>query len=225
MVLPMPSPYKHSNTGIYWLKQRVPSRLKSVAKGQSVTITVDQVASVVKLGDYVKVSLRTKTATVRAHLERDEPFFDELADILEGPLAEGHRTIKMSGGTVSLDRPRSTLVTFNKETLDWVTTRELDDAVEARLGNVTRYNLLSKNGRFYDQKLGRVVPFKPHESLGVSSQRLLSRSLDDANHRLPGLLEFSVQPMLSARGVIKRYILMACTKPGHLPAVSAEDRP
>src|SRR5690606_34240244 len=89
------------------------------------------------IGRAAGLLVEPETPAVRAHLERDEPFFDELADILEGPLAEGHRTIKMSGGTVSLDRPRSTLVTFNRETLDWVTTRELDNAVEARLGNVT----------------------------------------------------------------------------------------
>jgi integrase len=56
----MPSPYKHQTTGIYWLKQRVPARLVAVAKGQAVTVMVDEVPSVVKLGEYIKVSLRTK---------------------------------------------------------------------------------------------------------------------------------------------------------------------
>ncbi|MBO9589455.1 DUF6538 domain-containing protein [Devosia sp.] len=60
MVLPMPSPYKHKATGVYWLKQRVPSRLVARAKGQAVTVFVDEVPSLVKLGEYIKVSLRTK---------------------------------------------------------------------------------------------------------------------------------------------------------------------
>lgn len=60
MVLPMPSPYKHKSTGVYWLKQRVPARLVAAAKGKSVTVTVDGSPSVVKVGDYIKVSLRTK---------------------------------------------------------------------------------------------------------------------------------------------------------------------
>lgn len=70
MVLPMPSPYKHKITGVYWLKQRVPARLTASAKGKSVTVTVDELPSVVKLGEYLKVSLRTKDPAVarqRAH--------------------------------------------------------------------------------------------------------------------------------------------------------------
>jgi len=62
----MPSPYKHKVTGVYWLKQRVPARLKSVATGKAVVVTVDGVPSMVKLGEYIKVSLRTKDmATAR----------------------------------------------------------------------------------------------------------------------------------------------------------------
>src|SRR5690554_2852477 len=62
MVLPMPSPYKHPATGVYWIKQRVPARLLARAKGHLVTVTVDEVPSEVKLGEYIKVSLRTKNA-------------------------------------------------------------------------------------------------------------------------------------------------------------------
>ena len=64
MVLPMPSPYKHPSTGIYWLKQRVPARLAAAARGATVTVTVDEVPYSVKLGDYIKVSLRTKDAAI-----------------------------------------------------------------------------------------------------------------------------------------------------------------
>lgn len=60
MVLPMPSPYKHKITGVYWLKQRVPARLTAQAKGKSVTVTVEELPFIVKLGEYIKVSLRTK---------------------------------------------------------------------------------------------------------------------------------------------------------------------
>lgn len=70
MVLPMPSPYTHKITGVYWFKQRVPARLMASAKGKSVTVTVDELPSVVKLGEYIKVSLRTKDPAVarqRAH--------------------------------------------------------------------------------------------------------------------------------------------------------------
>lgn len=60
MVLPMPSPYKHKITGVYWLKQRVPSGLVATATGKMVTLMVDGAPRSVKLGEYLKVSLRTK---------------------------------------------------------------------------------------------------------------------------------------------------------------------
>lgn len=60
LVLPVSPLYKHPSTGICWFKQGVPSRLAAVAKGQAVTIFVDVVPPQVKLGEYTKVSLRTK---------------------------------------------------------------------------------------------------------------------------------------------------------------------
>ncbi len=60
MVLSMPSPFKHPATGVYWYRQRVPARLKSVAKGRAVTVTIDGYPSYPTIGDEIKVSLRTK---------------------------------------------------------------------------------------------------------------------------------------------------------------------
>lgn len=174
--------------------------------------------------DFLKIALgraaglvfNPETPTVRRRLEKDEPFFDELADVLEGPLRDAHRTIEESGGTVSIERPRSTLLTFDDETLDWVKTREEDEASAFRLGTVTRFNILSHNGRMFDKTENRTIPFKRGETLNGSSVLLLSKSLDDANNKLPGLLEFQVKPVRSARGVIKRFILSSCRKPGLL---------
>ena len=61
MVLSMPSPFKHPSTGVYWYRQRVPARLKSVAKGKSVSVTIDGFLSTPRLGADIKVSLRTKS--------------------------------------------------------------------------------------------------------------------------------------------------------------------
>ncbi|MCJ8507949.1 hypothetical protein MUU53_08470 [Rhizobium lemnae] len=60
MVLSMPSPYKHPATGVYWYRQRVPTRLKSAAKGKVVTVLIDGHSSSPTIGDDLKVSLRTK---------------------------------------------------------------------------------------------------------------------------------------------------------------------
>jgi len=176
------------------------------------------------LGRAAGVAFSPKTPSVKQQLQRDEPFFDELADVLEGPLKEGHRTIETSGGTITLERPRSPLVIFDQETLEWVTTRDEGDRMERHTGNITRFNVISKNGRLYDRELKRTIPFKPHETLDDMSIRLLSRSLDETNNRMPGILEFNVRPVVSARGITKRYILMKCRLPGTLPKLTSSDR-
>jgi hypothetical protein len=88
MVLSMPSPYKHPDTGVYWLRQRVPARLVSVARGKMVTVTVDGVPSTVKLGAEIKVSLRTKDpAEARARANEAEAEFNRVWQSLEqGPV-------------------------------------------------------------------------------------------------------------------------------------------
>lgn len=89
MVLSMPSPYKHPSTGVYWLKQRVPARLVRDAKGKSATISVNEVPSVVKLGEYIKVSLRTKDpveAKRRAH-EVEAEFARVWLSLENGPVS------------------------------------------------------------------------------------------------------------------------------------------
>lgn len=60
MVLQMPRPYRHPKTGVYWYRQRVPAHLRTLAKGKQVVVRVDGVPSTYKVGDELKVSLRTK---------------------------------------------------------------------------------------------------------------------------------------------------------------------
>lgn len=60
MVLSMPSPSKHPKTGVYWCRQRVPASVSSVAKGKIVSVTIAGKTHLLKLGNDIKVSLRTK---------------------------------------------------------------------------------------------------------------------------------------------------------------------
>lgn len=69
MVLFMPRPFQHPATGVYWYRQRVPSKLISVAKGQTASITVHEGVFRRTIGDELVVSLATKdpsTAKLRA---------------------------------------------------------------------------------------------------------------------------------------------------------------
>lgn len=60
MVLLMPSPFKHPSTGVYWLRQRTPVDVKSLAKGQIVHLTLGGIAVRRTVGEELIVSLFTK---------------------------------------------------------------------------------------------------------------------------------------------------------------------
>lgn len=79
MVLPMPSPFKHPKTGVYWLRARVPADLRSKARGQVVAVTIAGQAYPYKIGDELKVSLRTKQpAEAKAEALSVVPQFDAI---------------------------------------------------------------------------------------------------------------------------------------------------
>ncbi len=100
MVLSMPSPYKHPETGVYWYRQRVPARLVTSAKGKTVTVTIDGRPSRPKIGADIKVTLATKMPAIakqRAHEAQSE--FDRVWLSFEsGPVSLSQRQcVALSG--------------------------------------------------------------------------------------------------------------------------------
>jgi hypothetical protein len=67
----MPSPYKHPKTGVYWYRQRVPAVLGSIAKGKTVTVTIEGKPSTPKVGSDIKISLGTKEPKVAKQRAKD----------------------------------------------------------------------------------------------------------------------------------------------------------
>jgi integrase len=64
LVLPMPSPYKHPKTGVYWYRQRVPASLGSLARGKSASVEIAGGVATITIGAELKVSLGTKDPKV-----------------------------------------------------------------------------------------------------------------------------------------------------------------
>lgn len=64
-------PYKHPKTGVYWLRDRAPSDVKSPARGRLVFVEIGGMSFQHRIGAELKVSLRTKDpaeARVRSNL-------------------------------------------------------------------------------------------------------------------------------------------------------------
>lgn len=154
-----------------------------------------------------KLTVLPETPAVQKIEELDHTFFDQLAETLEGSLRRAHRAIDNGVDHVTLERPRSTLVTFDAETSAWVNTRDENPDVEDFSGNITRYNSISGNGRAFIRELGRVVPFRPGDSFPASQKGLLTWSLHGDNIRASKELNFKASKIESARGEAKRIIL------------------
>ncbi len=133
MVLRMPSPYKHPSTGIYWLKQRVPARLVGTAKGKSVTVTVDGLPSVVKVGEYIKVSLRTKDAALAKQLSHEaQAEFNKIwVSFDAGPVRLTLKQITALAGEM-YHLIRSVLEDDPGEAAQWAQRRRERDELEAK---------------------------------------------------------------------------------------------
>lgn len=142
----------------------------------------------------------------------DEPFFDDLAETLEGSLQRGHRAIDEGIPKVTLERPRSPLVEFNARTSAWVNTRQGDDDVEEMQGNVTRYNSITGNGRAYVRELHRIVPFRSGEDFPALKAGYLTWSLHGNATAEPHHLKIYANKVRSADGEVKRLILVDVTQ-------------
>ncbi|QTC87697.1 DUF7946 domain-containing protein [Brevundimonas pondensis] len=165
--------------------------------------------------DFVKVAfskavgmLNTKPETPSVQkVDVDDTFFDQLAETLEGSLRRAHRAIDHGVPLVTLERPRSTLVTFDTATSEWVNTRDENPKVEEFSGNITRYNALSGNGRAYVRELKRVIPFRPGGNFPESKRGHLTWSLHGNTISAGKELKLWASKIESARGEPKRLIL------------------
>lgn len=166
--------------------------------------------------DFIKFSLskasgllnaKPETSSVQKLLDKDELFFDQLAETLEGSLQRAHRAIDYGVEKVTIERPRSPLVTFDQKTSEWVNTRDENPEIETFTGNVTRYNSISGNGRAYIRELKKILPIRPAAHFPESKKGHLTWSLHGNTVAANKELQFQASRIDSARGEPKRLIL------------------
>lgn len=151
-----------------------------------------------------------ETAHVKKLSERIEPFIGEMEEVLEVPLEQAHRPIKQNPEMViALKRQRvGEVVRLDAETLKSVSLRTEPEVTENIKGNITRYNILSGYGRFYDDDLERTVSFKVEEDVSSTQKQLLTWSMHYAQESEGGgKILIDAKRILTARGVVKRYVV------------------
>ena len=171
--------------------------------------------------DFMKTAFAKATGVFRAPetpavqnvaLTMDETFFDQLAETMEGSLQRAHRAIDNGVAKVTLERPRSELVTFDQSTSEWVNTRDLNPDVEEFSGSITRYNSISGNGRAFIRELDKVIPFRPGDTFPDSKRGFLSWSLHGNTVSANKELKFWASKIEAASGQAKRLILADCAQ-------------
>ncbi len=155
------------------------------------------------------IAYEPTTPHVKRLSERKEPFIGEMEEALEIPLEQAHRPIKQCNDmTISITRPRSgEVITLNAETLESVSLKTEENIISGIVGNVTKYNILSGFGRFYDDSLKYTVSFKIQDTVTSHQKQFLTWSLHHAQNGDGGKIELEIQRVMSAKGKIKRYLV------------------
>ncbi|WP_462183064.1 DUF7946 domain-containing protein [Pseudoalteromonas maricaloris] len=151
-----------------------------------------------------------ETPTVKKLDERVEPFISDIEEVLESALEEAHRPIKNNPEmTITVVRPRvGNAINMNAETLKSVSIRTENRVVTGIIGNVTKYNILSGIGRFYEDKKGHTVSFKIPEKATENMRKRVTWSMHHAQGgEGEGKIEFHARKVVSAKGSLKRYLV------------------
>lgn len=155
------------------------------------------------------------TPAGRRIADRIEPTMGELTDSLVGAVRDLHRPIQ-EDPQIALDvmRPRvGKIITFDAETLGYISQVLQDDQDVLVSGNITRYNILSGYGRLYDDSVEQTVAFEVVPTLSRPKRILLTESLDESQRQRGGKLLLTAAPIRDGRGELVKYIVKDVVRP------------
>jgi hypothetical protein len=140
-----------------------------------------------------------------------EDFIDEIIDALEKPLQDLHTPILQDSNIkIEIKKPRGeVLIELNIDTLNHVFTIEEGGIKEDVRGNVTKYNIISGYGRFYDEEIGKTIPFNLSRDVTTAQKGVLTSSLHYAGQRAAGKIEIDAKAILDKLGQVKRYVILS----------------
>lgn len=156
-------------------------------------------------------AVEPKSRYAQKLLRANDNFDSEIAMALENPLAFLHRPIagneKM---TITVTRTQtSEKIEFTKETLAYVTTDEKPALESGIKGNVTKYNILTGNGRFYDDELNKTISFSLDNDVSGKEKELLSQSMDQRNKGYGGKILITANRVVNKMKDTKRYVIVS----------------
>lgn len=157
----------------------------------------------------VGIEYEPEAFQVKRIQDKNDLFIYEIADRLESPMNLLHRAIARDKSVkIYVSRPRvGDVLTLDNETLEYVSTREEKIDAEYITGNVTRMNVLSQFGRLFSDEEVKVVSFELANPDDRRVRGLALRSMQDHNEQRSGKVNLKVTKIVSAQGVVRRYIV------------------
>lgn len=143
-------------------------------------------------------------------IEKDPSFQDRMAITLESPMASMLKAINSEDEvTITLSRPRvDDMLTFDSDSLDYVTVINVTTDLEWVRGNVTRYNVISDFGRLFSDNEDRIISFELLNSeINVRARALCVESMAKKVDGEEGKIWFQVAKVITSNGHVKRYLV------------------
>lgn len=147
-------------------------------------------------------------------IQNEPDFIYEIADALESPLQKLHKTISRSKDVqIFINRPHvGDQITFTKESLDYVTTREEKNDTEYILGNATKFNVITGFGRIYSDEDKKTVSFSLNDLEDTRVKNLILWSMKNRVNNESDKLHFKVTKIVSSNNIVKKYIIYDALK-------------
>lgn len=146
----------------------------------------------------------------RRIVREKEEFANEIADALEIPMQELHAPINGDRRiTIQIKKPRGEVIMeLNTDTYNYVSTVNEGEIRLNLRGNVTKYNIVSGYGRFFDENEGKTIPFHLSREMTTAKKGLLTASLHNAGQRAEGTILIDAKVILTRTNQVKRYIII-----------------
>lgn len=160
--------------------------------------------------DYDPTTRHVQKLKEKTEKDPDFVFIYEIADALERPMAHIHQAIYGNEEIkIILARPRvGDVLTLDRQTLQYVTIREEEEAEVEITGNVTKFNVLTDFGRLYSDNEGKVISFVLEHST-PAMRSLVVQSMKRRVDGEEGKLKLRVKRTVSGHGFVKRYSVLS----------------
>lgn len=134
---------------------------------------------------------------------------EKIRSSLKDPLLNLHKPISTESDIkIEIRRPsKGPIITFDKLSYDKIKSVQESEIVEGIIGNVTKYNHLTKYGRFYDDDKESTVAFELKDKSDQDLENIITTSLKESSVDIEsGKIIMNGIVQQDRNGVIKKYI-------------------